>query len=93
MATTTVVQPKSKGGTFLLESRQPGDVFTPEDFTDEHRAIAKTTEDFWNKEVVPHLDAIQHQEPGVAVGLLKKAAALGLVAVVVGRPEREGEHG
>src|SRR4051794_6578660 len=88
MATTTVALPRSKGGAFLLEQRQPSEIFTPEDFTDEHRAIAKTTENFWNNEVAPHLDAIQHQEPGVAVGILKKSAALGLAAVVV--PERFG---
>src|SRR5258706_16020627 len=88
MATTTVSVPRSKGGAFLLEQRQPGEIFTPEDFTDEHRAIAKTTEDFWNKEVAPNLEAIQHQEPGVAVRILKKSAELGLAAVVV--PERYG---
>ena len=79
---------RSRGGAFLLEQRQPGETFTPEDFTDEHRAIAKTAEDFWNREVVPNLEAIQHQEPGVAIRVLKKSAELGLAAVVV--PERFG---
>jgi butyryl-CoA dehydrogenase len=88
MATTTVALPRSKGGAFLLEQRQPAEIFTPEDFTDEHRAIAKTTEDFWNNEVAPNLEAIQHQEPGVAVRVLKKSAELGLAAVIV--PERFG---
>src|SRR3954447_14519407 len=88
MATTTVALTRSKGGAFLLEQRQPSEIFTPEDFTDEHRAIGKTTEDFWNKEVAPHLDAIQHQEPGVAVRILKKSGELGLLAVVV--PEQYG---
>ncbi len=88
MATTTVSLPRSKGGAFLLEQRQPGEIFTPEDFTGEHRAIAKTAEDFWNREVAPNLEAIQHQEPGVAVRILKKSAELGLAAVVV--PERFG---
>src|SRR6266851_1833605 len=88
MATTTVTPTRLKGGSFLLQDSSPEDVFTPEDFTDEHRAIAKTTEDFWNKEVAPNLEAIQHQEPGVAVRILKKSAELGLAAVVV--PERYG---
>jgi butyryl-CoA dehydrogenase len=88
MASTIAALPKSKGGGFLLEERRPEEMFTPEDFTDEHRAIAKTTEEFFNKEVAPHLEAIQHQEPGVAVGILKKSAALGLPAVVV--PEKFG---
>jgi len=76
------------GGEFLLKSSTPDEVFTPEDFTSEHRAIARTTEEFWQKEVVPNLVRIQAQEPGVAVAALKKSAELGLVAVVV--PEEYG---
>ena len=46
MAATTAALPKTKGGAFLLEERAPRKIFTPEDFTDEHRAIARTTEEF-----------------------------------------------
>ena len=60
MATTTIAIPKTKGGAFLLESRAPEEMFTPEDFTAEHRAIAKTTEEFFTKEVAPHLEEIHH---------------------------------
>src|ERR1700694_1044909 len=88
MAATTLALPKTKGGPSLREARLPAEIFTPEDFTDEHRAIARTTEEFFNKEVAPHLEAIQHQEPGVAVRILRKSAELGLVAVIV--PERFG---
>lgn len=80
--------PKTRGGGFLIESREPSEIFTPEDFTDEHRAIARTTDEFWAKEVAPHLEAIQNQEPGVAVSVLRKSAELGLVAVTV--PEAYG---
>jgi alkylation response protein AidB-like acyl-CoA dehydrogenase len=76
------------GGAFLLRQSTPADIFSPEDFSAEHRAIARTTEEFWNRDVVPHLDAIQHQEPGVAISVLRKSAELGLVAVVV--PEKFG---
>ncbi len=76
------------GGGFVIEETAPEHVFTPEDFTDEHRAIARTTEEFWNKEVAPNLEAIQHQEPGVAVSILKKAGELGLLAAAI--PEQYG---
>lgn len=76
------------GGGFLLEAVTPADVFTPEDFTAEHRAVARTTEDFWQQEIAPNLDRIQHCEPGLAVSLLKKSAQLGLVSVIV--PEEYG---
>ena len=76
------------GGSFLIENYTPADVFTPEDYNDEHRAIARTTEDFFTREVAPNLDRIQHQEPGVAISILRKSAELGLTAVSV--PEEYG---
>jgi alkylation response protein AidB-like acyl-CoA dehydrogenase len=88
MATTTLSPAKHYGGSFLLESSTPDETFSPEDFTEEHRAIARTTEEFWTKEIAPNVDAIQHQEPGVAVSILKKSGKLGLPAVVI--PEKFG---
>jgi alkylation response protein AidB-like acyl-CoA dehydrogenase len=88
MATTTIAIPKTKGGAFLLETRAPDEIFTPEDFTAEHHAIAKTTEEFFNKEVAPHLEEIHHQQHAVAAKILKKSAELGLTAVVL--PEKFG---
>lgn len=76
------------GGSFLIESYTPADVFTPEDYNEEHKAIAKTTEEFFTREIAPNLERIQHQEPGVAVGILRKSAELGLTAVSV--PEEYG---
>ncbi len=72
-----------QGGGFLVEDQTAAQVFTPEDFTEEHRAIAKATEEFSAKEIEPNLEAIQHQEPGVAVRVLKKSAEIGLTAVLV----------
>jgi alkylation response protein AidB-like acyl-CoA dehydrogenase len=92
MATTTIAIPKgipkTKGGAFLLEIRAPEEIFTPEDFTAEHHAIAKTTEQFFNNEVAPHVDEINHQNHALAAQILKKSAALGLTAVVL--PEKFG---
>jgi alkylation response protein AidB-like acyl-CoA dehydrogenase len=92
MATTTIAIPKgipkTRGCAFLLETRAPDEIFTPEDFTAEHHAIAKTTEEFFNKEVAPHLEEIHHQQHAVAAKILKKSAELGLTAVVL--PEKFG---
>jgi len=74
------------GGSFLFDA--PPDIFTPEDFTAEHRAIAKATEDFWTREVEPNLEAIQRQDFDVLKRTLRKAAELGLVSVSL--PERYG---
>jgi butyryl-CoA dehydrogenase len=88
MATTTVAIPKTKGGAFLIERSSPEEIFTPEDFTDEHRAIAKTTDEFWQKEVVPNIDAIRHQDHALCAKILRKSGELGLTAVVI--PEKFG---
>ncbi|MCS6952603.1 MAG: acyl-CoA dehydrogenase family protein [Bryobacteraceae bacterium] len=88
MASTVRPLPKTKGGAFLLETRTPEEIFTPEDFTEEHLAIARATDEFWEREVAPRLEALQHQEPGVGPELLRKSAELGLTAVTV--PERYG---
>jgi len=83
---TTLNRPKPRGGTFLLGPTDPEEIFSPEDFTEEHRAIARTTEEFWINDVSGKLEAIQHQEPGVAVALLRKSGELGLTGVIV--PEK-----
>jgi alkylation response protein AidB-like acyl-CoA dehydrogenase len=88
MASSTISPTKHKGGSFLIESTPLDQFYSPEDFTDEHRAIARTTEEFWTKEIAPNVDAIQHQEPGVAVSVLRKAGELGLTAVLL--PEKYG---
>jgi len=77
-----------KGGAFLFENVPPADIFTVEDLSDEHLAVARTVEDFWKNEVEPNLDAIRRQEPGVAMTLLRKMADLGLTAIAI--PERFG---
>ncbi|MEO5924546.1 MAG: acyl-CoA dehydrogenase family protein [Bryobacteraceae bacterium] len=74
------------GGSFLLGT--PHSIFTPEDFTEEHRAIAKATEEFFRLEVEPNLDAILHQDFAVLRRVLVKSAELGLVATMV--PEAYG---
>ncbi len=74
------------GGSFLLEPPPP--IFTPEDFTEEHRAIARTTAEFYEREIAPNAEAIQKQDFAVLLRTLRRSAELGLVAVLV--PERYG---
>jgi alkylation response protein AidB-like acyl-CoA dehydrogenase len=88
MASLTISPTQHKGGSFLTEPTTPEQCYSPEDFTEEHHAIARTTEEFWTKEIAPNVDAIQHQEPGVAVSVLRKAGELGLTAVLI--PEKFG---
>ena len=51
-----------KGGAFLIEERQPEDIFTPEDFTEEHRMIAETTRQFIDNEVSPRIGELEKHD-------------------------------
>ncbi|KKM10895.1 acyl-CoA dehydrogenase [Clostridiales bacterium PH28_bin88] len=65
---------------FLLEPVNPLEVFTPEDFTEEHRMIAATAADFAMGEVAPHMAELEEQKEGLAPELLRKAGELGLLS-------------
>src|ERR1700680_4310947 len=89
MATTTAV-PKTRisGGSFLLEERRTDEVFTPEDFSEQHRLIAQTAEECAINEILPNVDKIEHKDFSVSRDLLKKAGDLGLSGAEI--PEAYG---
>ena len=81
------VQAKLKGGEFLITASDPQDVFTPEDFTEEHQMIAQTAQQFMEQEILPQCEQLEHQDLDLTVELLRKAAAeLDLLAIDV--PEK-----
>src|SRR5207302_8303843 len=86
--TITVPQARISGGSFLLECRAPEEVFTPEDFTEQHQLIAQTAEEFALNEIIPNIDKIEHKDFSVSRALLKKAGELGLSSVEI--PEAYG---
>jgi len=88
MTTAAATPLQVKGGAFLIEDRAPNEIFTPEDLSEEHLAIARTVDQFWMNEVEPHLEAIRQQKPGVALEVLRKSADLGLAAIAI--PEKFG---
>ena len=75
-----------KGGAFLIEETELARVLTPEDFTDEQKMIAKTTEEYVSNEVMPLVEKLENHEFEHSVQLLKKAGELGLLAADV--PEK-----
>ena len=80
-----------KGGEFIIRNTQPKDIFTPEEWTEEHKMIASMCEDFILQEIIPHLDRIDSLEEGLMPSLLKKAGELGLLGLSV--PEEYGGMG
>ena len=79
------------GGSFLLETRKPAEVFTPEDLNEEQRQIAATAAQFARDEILPRAEAIEAKEPGVLRAALVKAAELGFTSVDI--PEEYGGVG
>src|SRR3982075_1107740 len=88
MATTAVPTSKISGGSFLLESRSPNEIFTPEDFTEQHQLIGQTAEEFAINEIVPNIEKMEHKDFSVTRDLLKKAGELGLSSAEI--PEAYG---
>jgi alkylation response protein AidB-like acyl-CoA dehydrogenase len=89
MATLTAMPAsKIRGGSFLIEERTPEEVFTPEDFSEQHQLIAQTAEEFANKEIVPNIEKMEHKDFAVIRDLVRKAGELGLSGVDV--PEQYG---
>src|SRR3982075_2296429 len=88
MATTAIPKTKILGGSFLLEERQTADVFTPEDFSEQHQMIGQTAEEFAVNEILPQAEKIEHKDYSISRDLLKKAGELGLSSAEI--PEAYG---
>ncbi|NWG01670.1 MAG: acyl-CoA dehydrogenase family protein [Syntrophaceae bacterium] len=77
-----------KGGAFLIESIFPQEVFTPEDFNEEQRLIAKAVTEFVTGEIQPVSDDIEEKKEGLLPSLLRKAGELGFLSADI--PEEYG---
>ncbi|WP_409298991.1 acyl-CoA dehydrogenase family protein [Peribacillus sp. SCS-26] len=68
------------GAEFMYKGCSPVDIFTPEDFTGEHKMIANTAKRFIEKEVLPCKEEIENQNFVLLTGKLRAAGDLGLLA-------------
>src|SRR5580704_5086951 len=91
MATTPVSTSLNRGGSFLIASITPEEIFTPADLSDDQRLIGQTAEEFVAKEVVPLIPELEQHKEGLMAHLLKKAGDLGLLGG--GIPEAYGGSG
>ena len=76
------------GGSFLIEHLSASEIFTPEDFSEEHHQIQTTTSRFLEEEVLPRVENLENKEHGLSRYLIEQASALGLCSILV--PERCG---
>jgi alkylation response protein AidB-like acyl-CoA dehydrogenase len=79
------------GVEWLIRDTVPGEVFTPERFTDEHRLIEQTAAEFVANEVIPALPELDKKNWDAARRLIGRAGALGLVGTDT--PEEYGGVG
>ncbi len=87
---TLAVPNKTKlvGGSFLIEEHTTDQVFTPEDLSEEHQQIVRTTEEFAKNEILPNVEKIEHKEFAVTRELIRKACEIGIANVDI--PEQYG---
>jgi len=87
---STTMQPTETGTAFLTTSvsESADKIFTLEQRDEEQRWIEESSATFIQREVMPLVEAIDHQEPGVMPGLVKKAGEQGLLMIDV--PEEYG---
>ena len=73
----------SGGGSFLIRSLDPDDLFTPEDLTDEQRLFGRTAAEFMRNEVLPSEASLYAHDWAKTRELLQKAAALDLLRLEI----------
>jgi alkylation response protein AidB-like acyl-CoA dehydrogenase len=79
------------GGDFLIKEVGCDEIFTPEEWTEEHLMMRQTALDFIEARVTPNLDAIDAMEEGLMPKLLEEAGELGLLSSSI--PESLGGLG
>jgi alkylation response protein AidB-like acyl-CoA dehydrogenase len=77
-----------KGAEYLIAEVNKDEIFTPEDFTDEQKQIADTTEQFVINEVLPFREEIENHNFDKVVELMNKCGELGLL--MIDAPEEYG---
>ncbi len=87
----TAVSTKTAGGSFLIEDQSPDDIFTPEDLPSSITTLPAPRE-FFDNEVRPHVEAMQHGDFDNGGLTLRKACGPGALESIL-TPERYGEHG
>jgi alkylation response protein AidB-like acyl-CoA dehydrogenase len=91
MSTEIKTKAVLKGAEWMVKESSPGDTFIPENFSEEQQMIRDMCNQFLDAEVLPILDRIDAQEPGLMKSLLVKAGEQGLLATSF--PEEYGGLG
>lgn len=88
---TNTQQQVLKGGEWLIKESSPFETFIPEDFNEEQQMVKDMCTSFLDAEVLPIIDRIDKQEPGLMPSLMDKAGEQGLLGTSI--PEQYGGLG
>jgi alkylation response protein AidB-like acyl-CoA dehydrogenase len=79
---------KAGGGMFLIGDTILREIFTPEDFSEEHKDIANAVENFIKGEIISRGDEIERINNELSRELMRKAGDLGFLGIDI--PEKYG---
>ena len=72
-----------KGGGYIFGKTDTRDIFTPEDFTEEHKMIFRTAAGFVADDVLTRIEELESQKEGLIRELLEACGELGLLGTDV----------
>ena len=79
---------KITGGSFLTTPINEANIFSRDDFTDEHKEIASMVQGFCKEHIAPVKEELEKKDKDLTFSLLQKIAELGLLGISV--PEEYG---
>src|SRR5687767_14990872 len=91
MTIDTPASATAHGGSFMTDPAEAGSVYTPEQLTDEHRAIRDAVAAFVEMQVGPRRDAIEGRDYATHRALLERLGSDGFLGIDV--PEAHGGAG
>ncbi|AGL02118.1 acyl-CoA dehydrogenase family protein [Desulfoscipio gibsoniae] len=68
-----------KGGSYIFGQTDPQNIFTPEDFTDEHIMIFRTAAGFVTDNILTRMEELESKKEGIIRELLEACGELGLL--------------
>ena len=66
-----------KGGEFIIKDSKPEDIFTPEDFSQEHIMMKESVQEFIDREIWPYKERFEKKDYEFTKQCMQKAGELG----------------
>ena len=67
------------GGSFIINESNPNDIFSPEDFTEEHKMMKESVIEFVDREIVPKKQRFEKKDYQLTEEIMSKIGELGFL--------------